>query len=108
MENLGTEVICRRLNTAGRAGIFHMEYSIRNKTKVKRPNTPLGKLDVIALGARVREVRGKRRQEEFATSLGISQGQLSKLEQGKVQPNAALLLRLCAVSSRTADWFLKG
>jgi transcriptional regulator with XRE-family HTH domain len=45
-------------------------------------------------------------QEELATYLGISQGQLSKIERGKLGPTAEVLLRLAEKFGKSTDWIL--
>jgi len=47
-------------------------------------------------------------QEELAKYLGISQGQLSKIERGKLGPTAEVLLRLVERFGKSADWMLTG
>jgi transcriptional regulator with XRE-family HTH domain len=64
--------------------------------------------DLEAIGSRIREVRGEMLQEELAEYLGISQGQLSKLEHGKLGPTAEVLLRLVEKFGKSADWMLTG
>ena len=64
--------------------------------------------DLQAIGARIRQVRGKVLQEEFATVLGVSQGQLSKIERGKLAPTVEVLLQLVARFGKSADWILTG
>ena len=64
--------------------------------------------DLEVIGARIRELRGEMLQEELAASLGISQGQLSKIEHGKLGPTAEVLLRLAEKFGKSADWMLTG
>jgi hypothetical protein len=45
---------------------------------------------------------------EFAREPGISQGQLSKYEQGSSEIGAAVLLRLAGTSEKTIEWLLTG
>jgi len=47
-------------------------------------------------------------QEELAEYLGISQGQLSKVERGKLAPTAEMLVRLIEKFGKGADWILTG
>ena len=47
---------------------------------------------------RIRELRGNEHQEDFAPFLGITQGQLSKIERGKLAPSVTVLLRLREIS----------
>jgi len=64
--------------------------------------------DLELIGSRIRELRGEILQEELAAYLGISQGQLSKIERGKLGPTAEVLLRLVEKFGKTADWILTG
>jgi transcriptional regulator with XRE-family HTH domain len=66
----------------------------------------LANLDVI--GSRIRELRDEMLQEELAKYLGISQGQLSKIERGKLGPTAEVLLRLAEKFGKSTDWILTG
>ena len=47
-------------------------------------------------------------QEELAEFLGISQGQLSRIERGKLGPSAEVLLRLLEKFGTSSDWILTG
>jgi transcriptional regulator with XRE-family HTH domain len=64
--------------------------------------------DLEAIGSRIRELRGEMLQEELAEYLGISQGQLSKVERGKLAPTVELLVRLVKRFGKPADWILTG
>ena len=60
-------------------------------------------------GHRVRELRGfDSNQAEFADELGVSQGQLSRYEQGGSEIGAEVLLRLAQKSGKTIEWLLTG
>jgi transcriptional regulator with XRE-family HTH domain len=69
---------------------------------------PTKKSDLLAIGRRIREIRGKLLQDDFAPHLGITQGQLSKIERGKMAPSIDLLLRLRDRTGRSVDWILTG
>ena len=73
---------------------------------MKKETKRLANLEVI--GSRIRELRGEMLQEELAKYLGISQGQLSKIERGKLGPTAEVLLRLVERFGKSADWMLTG
>ena len=64
--------------------------------------------DLEVIGSRIRELRGEMLQEELATYLGISQGQLSKIERGKLGPTMEVLLRLVEKFGKSTDWMLTG
>jgi transcriptional regulator with XRE-family HTH domain len=72
--------------------------------------TTRGKLraDLQAIGSRIRGLRGEMLQEELAAFLGISQGQLSKIERGKLGPTVEMLIRLVERFGKSADWILTG
>jgi DNA-binding transcriptional regulator YiaG len=64
--------------------------------------------DLETIGSRIRELRGEMHQEELAGYLGISQGQLSKVERGKLAPAAEMLIRLIERFGKRSDWILTG
>jgi len=66
------------------------------------------KADVKAIGERIREIRGDVLQEELAVYLGISQGQLSKIERGKMAPTVEILVRLSERFGKGTDWIVRG
>jgi transcriptional regulator with XRE-family HTH domain len=47
-------------------------------------------------------------QEVLATQLGVSQGQLSKVESGKVTPTLEMLLGIATRFGKKLDWIVKG
>jgi transcriptional regulator with XRE-family HTH domain len=66
-------------------------------------------IDWNAVGRRVRQIRGfEANQAEFARELGVSQGQLSRYEQGISEIGAEVLLRLARKSGKTIEWLLTG
>jgi transcriptional regulator with XRE-family HTH domain len=65
-------------------------------------------MNLEAIGSRIRELRGEMLQEELAAFLGVSQGQLSKIERGKLGPSADMLIRLVERFNKSADWILTG
>jgi len=66
-------------------------------------------IDWKTVGRRVRELRGfDIVQAQFARELGISQGQLSRYEQGRSEIGAGILLRLARRSGKTIEWLLTG
>jgi transcriptional regulator with XRE-family HTH domain len=66
------------------------------------------KPDLRAIGSRVRSLRGRMRQQTLASELGLSQGQLSKVERGRVAPTLELLLGLAGKFGKTIDWIVQG
>ena len=72
-------------------------------------SAPKPAVDWKAVGRRVRELRGfEIVQAQFARELGISQGQLSRYEQGRSEIGAEILLRLARRSGKTIEWLLTG
>ncbi len=65
-------------------------------------------LDLNAIGARIRALRGEMLQEELAPKLGISQGQLSKIESGRLAPTLEALVRLANQFGKSLDWIITG
>jgi transcriptional regulator with XRE-family HTH domain len=66
-------------------------------------------IDWKAVGRRVRELRGfDVHQAQFARELFVSQGQLSRYEQGRSEIGAEVLLRLARKSGKTIEWLLTG
>ncbi len=66
------------------------------------------KPDLRAIGLRIRSLRAEMKQVEFASELGISQAQLSKIERGEVAPTLELLVLLSNKFKRTVDWIVNG
>ena len=70
---------------------------------VRRPKT-----DLLAIGSRIRTLRGDTLQEELAAYLHIRQGQLSKIERGKAAPSIEVLILLSERFRKSVDWILRG
>ena len=66
------------------------------------------KVDLVAIGSRIRVLRGEALQEELAAHLNIRQGNLSKMERGKSAPSLEVLLQLSERFHRSVDWILRG
>lgn len=64
--------------------------------------------DLKAVGQRIRTLRQGLRQEDFAAELGISQGQLSKIERGTMPPTILVLARLAIRFRKSIDWIVLG
>jgi transcriptional regulator with XRE-family HTH domain len=70
---------------------------------------PKGILDSVAIGKRIRELRGfYTHQKDFAAILGVTQSQLSKYERGISEPPLAVLVRLKEEFGRSLDWLVSG
>ncbi len=73
------------------------------------PTSTKPEIDWRAVGRRIREIRGfGANQAQFALELGVSQGQLSRYEQGISEIGATVLLRLARASGKTIEWLLTG
>ena len=72
------------------------------------PRKSKPKADLVAIGRRIRELRAGERQDDFAPELGITQGQLSKIERGMLAPSVDMLLRLRDRFRKSVDWILSG
>ena len=66
------------------------------------------KVDLTAVGSRIKRLRGTMLQEELATHLDVSQGHLSKIERGKIAPSLEMLISLSVRFHKTIDWILRG
>jgi DNA-binding XRE family transcriptional regulator len=65
-------------------------------------------VDLVAIGSRIRMLRGAMLQEELAFFLDISQGHLSKIERGKIAPSLEILTSISRKFRRSVDWILLG
>ena len=82
---------------------------IKVKKKLRgRPRRSESGVDLRAIGKRMRQLRGKVPQEDFARLLGISQPQLSKYELGQSAPPLGVLTRLATESGKSLDWIVRG
>jgi transcriptional regulator with XRE-family HTH domain len=74
----------------------------------KRSSTLL-KIDWRTVGRRIRELRGfDVSQQDFAKRVGTTQAYLSKIEHGRVEVGAEILLRIARQYGRTIEWLLTG
>jgi transcriptional regulator with XRE-family HTH domain len=85
-----------------------MEYSIRNYPEKQSKSPGQSRLDLKAIGSRIRALRGDIVQQEFASQLKISQSQLSKVEGGKVAPTLQMLISLADLFGKSLDWIVTG
>ncbi len=84
---------------------MHIDASVNFRMPVSRKP----EIDWKSVGRRVRGIRGfDTNQAFFARELGVSQGQLSRYEQGVSEIGAAVLLRLARKSGKTIEWLLTG
>lgn len=61
-----------------------------------------------AMGRRIREIRGKRTQKEFAELMEATQAYISDLERGKSYPSVPFIAHLAEVSGRSYNWLFTG
>jgi transcriptional regulator with XRE-family HTH domain len=66
------------------------------------------KVDLTAIGSRIKKLRANTFQEELAAYLQVSQGHLSKIESGKIAPSLQMLLLLSDKFRKSVDWILRG
>ena len=66
------------------------------------------KADLVAIGMRIRKLRGSTFQEDLASYLDVSQGHFSKIERGKVAPSIEILILLSEKFRKSVDWILRG
>ena len=64
--------------------------------------------DLKAIGLRIRRLRGDVRQQDLAQQLGLSQGQLSKVERGRIPPTLEMLLAVSNRFGKSLDWIVRG
>jgi phage repressor protein C with HTH and peptisase S24 domain len=66
------------------------------------------KIAKIEIGNRVKCVRGKNPQKEFAKILGFSSSYLSEVESGKTKPSLELLIRISEITKYNLHWLVTG
>ena len=66
------------------------------------------KVDLAAIGDRIRKIRGQILQDELCTYLNVTQGHLSKIERGKIAPSLEMLILLSDRFHKSVDWILRG
>jgi transcriptional regulator with XRE-family HTH domain len=68
----------------------------------------MNKVSPEKVGERIRAVRGKRTQTEFAKTIGVKkQNYISRYERGRI-PSPDLLLRIATTGRVSIDWILTG
>ncbi len=66
------------------------------------------KVDLAAIGQRIKKMRGQILQEELCSYLHVTQGHLSKIERGKIAPSIEMLILLSDRFHKSVDWILRG
>ena len=68
-----------------------------------------GSIDWLAVGRRVRELRGfDLTQADFARRIGVSQSYLSAIELGRNEAGAEVLLAISREFGKSIEWLLTG
>ncbi len=83
-------------------------HRILSKIQGVRLGASKPKVDLTAIGSRIRGLRGEIRQEVLAAYLRIRQGQLSKIETGKTAPTLEVLTLLSDKFHKSIDWIVRG
>ncbi|RMF83434.1 MAG: XRE family transcriptional regulator [Nitrospinota bacterium] len=65
-------------------------------------------IDYVAVGKRIRGLRGEKRQIDWVKQLGCSQGYLSQVERGITKPSLEFLVTLSRLTGVDIDWILLG
>ncbi len=79
---------------------------MEKSTRKTRPKTPI---DWVAVGHRIRELRGfYTTQADFARRIGVTQGHLSVLERGEAEAGPAVLLAISREFDKSIEWLLTG
>lgn len=60
------------------------------------------------VGRRIRELRGRDRQKDWAKEIGCDQGYISQVENGVTKPSLAFLRSVAALKNASIDWMLTG
>src|SRR5512143_624334 len=60
------------------------------------------------IGRRIRELRGKERQKDWAAKIGCDQGYISQVENGVTKPSLAFLKAVSNMTGTSIDWVLTG
>lgn len=81
----------------------------RVKKKTRAPERQARLTDLVAIGRRIRQLRGfETQQSEFAQLLGVSQSQYSKYERGETEPSLEILVKLGTRFGKSLDWLVLG
>ena len=60
------------------------------------------------IGRRIRELRGRERQKDWAAKIGCDQGYISQVENGVTKPSLAFLKAVSHMTGSSIDWILTG
>lgn len=76
-----------------------------------KPNKELPEisgLDAAAIGGRIKTIRGKLTQDEFAKQVGVARSSIVRYENGQREPNAEFLVKMQQVLGVDPLWLLSG
>ena len=62
----------------------------------------------MTIGERIKQIRGKVSQKEFAISIGVAQNTLGNYERGDRTPNADVIVRIAKDYDVSFNWLLLG
>ena len=62
----------------------------------------------MSLGTRIKYIRGKLSQSEFALALGVSQRTIGHYEKDERDPTASFVKSICAKYAISSEWLLAG
>lgn len=65
-------------------------------------------LDYIAIGERIKMIRGVMQQSEFANIFGLKQQDISKMEKAKLKPSLDVIRNICLKFEKPIEWLLTG
>ena len=65
-------------------------------------------LDAKLIGSRIKKVRGKLTQSEFASYIEVPKNTLGRYERGETVPDMGFAMRICTTFGVNASWFLTG
>jgi transcriptional regulator with XRE-family HTH domain len=71
-------------------------------------NTMAKGFEYKEIGQRIKELRGRDRQKDWAERIGCDQGYISQVENGVTKPSLAFLKGVAAITSASIDWILTG
>jgi transcriptional regulator with XRE-family HTH domain len=74
----------------------------------QKSDLSITRTEAVAIGARVRQLRGSEKAGEFARRIGIAREHLSRIESGAQVPGTETLRRLAQVSGASLDFVVLG
>lgn len=74
--------------------------------RINEKNIP--ELNYIEIGNRIKMLRGKIQQVDFANLFSLKQQDISKIETAKVRPSLKLLLKISVHFNKSIEWLLTG